>query len=89
MNKYFEPDKEELEIENAFKKGKIVFDKISKKEMLRLQQIAKNTLEKTKSINIRVNLKTLLGLKAKAIEEGIPYQTLAGSILHKSVSSYA
>lgn len=51
MIKYFEPDKEELEIEKAFEKGKIVFDKISKKEMLTLRQIAKNTLEKTKSVS--------------------------------------
>lgn len=54
-----------------------------------LQKIAKDTIQKTKMISIRVNVKTLLGLNVKAMEDGIPYQTLASSILHKSVSQYA
>ncbi|HSX02582.1 MAG TPA: hypothetical protein VLI05_04710 [Candidatus Saccharimonadia bacterium] len=49
-----------------------------------LQQYAKNTLNKTKNINIRLSERDLYRLRAKAIEEGIPYQTLASSILHKA-----
>ena len=49
-----------------------------------LRQIAKDTLTKTRNINIRLTERDLHRLKAKAIEEGIPYQTLAASILHKS-----
>lgn len=49
-----------------------------------LQQIARNTLNKTRNINIRLTERDLYRLKAKAIEEGIPYQTLASSILHKA-----
>jgi predicted DNA binding CopG/RHH family protein len=49
-----------------------------------LQQIARNTLNKTRNINIRLTERDLHRLKSKAIEEGIPYQTLASSILHKA-----
>ena len=55
-------------------------------EKKRLQQIAKSTLNKTRNINIRLSERDLHRLKAKAIEEGIPYQTLASSILHKATS---
>jgi predicted DNA binding CopG/RHH family protein len=47
---------------------------------------AKNTLNKTKNINIRLSEKVLMKLRAKAAKEGVPYQTLAASILHKSVA---
>lgn len=55
-------------------------------ERKRFQQIAKNTLNKTRNINIRLSERDLHHLKTKAIEEGIPYQTLASSILHKATS---
>lgn len=82
-----EEEKQELEaIESALEKGELknalAFDK-RKKE---LQQIARNTMNKTKNINIRLSERDLYKLKAKAIEEGIPYQTLASSILHKSAA---
>jgi predicted DNA binding CopG/RHH family protein len=51
-----------------------------------LQQIARHTLNKTRNINIRLTERDLYRLKAKAIEEGIPYQTLASSILHKAAA---
>lgn len=51
-----------------------------------LQQYASSTLNKTRNINIRLTERDLYRLKAKAIKEGIPYQTLASSILHKSTS---
>lgn len=81
--KYFEPTKEEKEIEKAFKEGKLARVKNFAKEKKDAEFTAKYTLEKTKNINLRVTAKTLMKLKAKAIEEGIPYQTLASSVLHK------
>jgi predicted DNA binding CopG/RHH family protein len=48
--------------------------------------IAKNTHLKNKRINIRLSEKILNDLKAKSLEEGIPYQTLISSILHKFTS---
>lgn len=83
--KYYELTKEEKDLLDAYEKSEFVSVMNSKRKRL-LQQYAANTLNKTKNINIRLTEKTLLKLKAKAIEEGIPYQTLASSILHKYVN---
>jgi predicted DNA binding CopG/RHH family protein len=53
--------------------------------MEKLQNAAKNTMLKDQRMNIRIAKKDLEGLKTKAMEEGIPYQTLVSSILHKYV----
>ena len=47
---------------------------------------AKNTMLKDQRMNIRIAKRDLEGLKAKALEEGLPYQTLVSSILHKYVT---
>jgi len=47
---------------------------------------AKNTMLKDQRMNIRIAKRDLDGLKAKALEEGLPYQTLVSSILHKYVT---
>ena len=44
---------------------------------------ARNTLKKEKRINLRLTQKDYHRIQIKAIEEGIPYQTLISSILHK------
>lgn len=81
--KYYELDSEEEEILKAFEEGKLVRVKDFAKEKALLEEAARNTSKKTKNINIRLSEKDVQKLKAKAIEEGIPYQTLAASILHK------
>lgn len=81
--KYFKPTKEELEIEKAFIEGKLVRVKNFAKEKKEAMLAARNTLNKIRNINLRVTEKTLYKLKSRAIEEGIPYQTLASSVLHK------
>ncbi len=48
-----------------------------------IQQVAKNTVLKDQRMNIRISKKDLLQLKSRAMEEGIPYQTLVTSIIHK------
>ena len=48
--------------------------------------IAKSTRLKNKRVNIRLSEKIINELKAKSLEEGIPYQTLITSILHKYTS---
>ena len=50
------------------------------------QKIAKNTSLKNRRINIRLSEKDLSNLKAKSLEEGMPYQTLVASIIHKYIS---
>ena len=81
--KYFELTKEEQELLKIFEAGKLksVSDLPTQKKLY--QKYADNTLEKTRNVNLRLSQKTVLKLKAKAVSEGIPYQTLASSILHK------
>ena len=47
---------------------------------------ARATLKKDRRMNVRISERDLKGLKARAAEEGIPYQTLVTMILHKFVS---
>jgi len=54
----------------------------------KLQQYAKNILQKDKRINIRISSKDLDQVQIIALQEGIPYQTLISSIIHKYVSGY-
>ena len=83
--KYYELDKEEQKILDSFDRGEWKPVKNLAAEKRRLQKIARNTLAKTKNINIRMSQKDVLKLKARAAREGLPYQTLASSIIHRSV----
>ena len=49
-------------------------------------QYARDTFLKNKRINIRISEKDFIDIKTKSLEEGIPYQTLIASIIHKFVS---
>jgi len=55
-------------------------------EANRYQRYARATFKKDKRINIRISTKNLEALQKKALDEGIPYQTLIASILHKYVN---
>jgi predicted DNA binding CopG/RHH family protein len=46
-------------------------------------EAARNTLKKDKRINLRLSQKDYHQIQIKAVEEGIPYQTLISSIIHK------
>lgn len=85
--KYYELNKEEQEILDAVERGEFVPVENQEKEKKEAILAARNTLNKIKNINIRLTLRDLQKLKTKAIEEGLPYQTLAASILHKSVAT--
>ena len=52
----------------------------------RHREYARNTLKKDRRVNIRISSRDLDGIQARAVEEGIPYQTLMASVLHKYVS---
>ena len=47
-----------------------------------------NTLKKNRKINIRISENDLTALQRRAAHEGIPYQTLIGSVLHKYASGF-
>ena len=51
-----------------------------------LQSIAKNTAKKDKRINIRISNRDLVAIQSRASEQGMPYQTLVSSIIHKYIS---
>ncbi len=55
-------------------------------EKAMLREAARNTLRKNKRINIRLSAKDLGDIQTVAAEEGIPYQTLISSIIHKYAS---
>jgi predicted DNA binding CopG/RHH family protein len=82
MNKL---DKEENEILEAFESGKVKRSKDAGRIQERHQQYAEAMFKKDARINIRLPSKDLRGLQKKALSEGIPYQTLVASILHKYV----
>lgn len=55
-------------------------------EMELFRKYARAKLKKDKRVNIRISEKDLEALQKRALEEGIPYQTLMASILHKYVN---
>ena len=76
-------DQEEKDILDSFDKGEFKPVKNKTAEMAKLRQYAVNTMQKNKRINIRLSERDLFGIQTKATEEGLPYQTLISSILHK------
>lgn len=76
----------ETEIARSLEKGEWKPIKNLKKEMERYREAAAETLLKNRRVNIRISAMDLEGLQAKAAEEGLPYQTLMASVLHKYVS---
>ena len=85
MKKY-SLDKEEKEILKAIESGAWPMNKPTKSELERYAKIARNTLRKDQRMNIRISKADLSGIKMKAADEGVPYQTLVSSLIHKYVS---
>ncbi len=56
------------------------------KEARRYESVAKATLRKDKRVNIRMTERDLVHFQKKAAEEGLPYQTLISSVLHKYIN---
>ncbi len=77
--------KEEEKLLKAVEAGE--FESVlTKKRRAELVAAAKNTVRKDKRINIRISNRDLKAVQLKASEEGIPYQTLVSSIIHKYIS---
>lgn len=77
--------KEEKEVLKDFEAGEFK-SVLTPKRRKMLQAAAEETFKKDKRINIRISSRDLESLQRRALEEGIPYQTLVSSILHKYVS---
>lgn len=76
---------EEKEILEAFEQGGLKRSANVPEEIEQHKIVAEATLKKDARINIRLPSRDLRSLQARALREGIPYQTLVSSILHKFV----
>ena len=81
----FNLTKEEKALEAAIERGQYKSVPNFKKEKARYEAIARHTLAKTKTLTLRMTERDMMRLKAAAAREGLPYQTLITSILHKHV----
>jgi predicted DNA binding CopG/RHH family protein len=75
-------DKEELELAKSLETEEWVSD-LPKKDKKRYEEYARTSLTKQKRINIRMTERDLKKIQAKAIEEGVPYQSLISMLIHK------
>ena len=75
----------ELEILKAFESGQLK-SIASKSELAKFKAAARASAIKDKRVNIRLSSVDLTDIQVKAMEEGMPYQTLITSVLHKYVS---
>lgn len=80
--KYF--DKEEKDIIESIEKGE--WKPINKKDHSKYIEAGQETFKKNKRINIRLSNKDFRGIQIKAMEEGLPYQSLITSLIHKYVA---
>lgn len=78
-------DPEEKEILDAFEGGKLKPVKNRVRELARHRKVAEATFAKDSRINIRISSKDLRALQKRALAEGMPYQTLVSSVLHKFI----
>jgi predicted DNA binding CopG/RHH family protein len=81
-------DSEEKAILESYDRGEWRSVRNPKEHGRRLRVAARNTLIKDKRINIRMSSKDLGQVQVLAAREGVPYQTLISSIIHKYVSGY-
>jgi predicted DNA binding CopG/RHH family protein len=76
-------DKEEKKLIESIEKGEWRSIEDLDNEINRARQSAEDTFSKDQRMNIRISKRDLNNLKIKALEEGIPYQTLVSSLIHK------
>ncbi len=82
-------DPEEKEILEAFERGELKSVPNVEAELARYRQIAESSMKARKKdcrVNIRIAQQDMDAIKVRALEEGIPYQTLMASVLHKYVT---
>jgi len=78
-------DQNEHELLEAFEAGELKRAANAAEIQQRHREYAEVMFKKDASINIQLSSRDLRGLQKKALAEGIPYQTLAASILHKYI----
>ena len=78
-------DREERDILDAYEDGTMVLSTPSKEEIESIKAIAKNTFKKDKRITIRLYDHDYKGIQKKAMQMGVPYQTLISGIIHRYI----
>ena len=78
-------DHDETELLEAFEQGQLK-SVTTKSELAKFKAAARATALKDRRVNIRLSSGDLSDIQIKALEEGIPYQTLIASVLHKYVT---
>ena len=78
--------KEEKDILQSVEAGQWRSVHDAKRQIGRYQDYARATVRKDKRVNIRMSEKDLVRFQKKAMEEGLPYQTLISSVLHKYIN---
>ena len=76
-------DKEEHGLSGSYERGEWRPVKNMPAEIIRYKEMARKSLRKSRRINIRLVEKDLEKIQIHALREGIPYQTLISSVLHK------
>ncbi len=82
----YQPDKGEQELALSIERGEWKPVKNMAAEIKKYAEYAKNTLKKDQRISIRMSKQDFIGIQSKAIDEGILYQTLIASIVHKYIN---
>ena len=88
MNTKASYDDEELEILQAWEAGELKPVSGVAQQIKTHRAAADATFKKDQRLNIRISSRDLKNLQARALEEGVPYQTFAASLLHKFVSGH-
>ena len=78
-------DQEEHEIITAYDSGKMSGTVPTRKEIDEIKAMARKTLRKDRRVTIRLYDHDLKGIQKKALEKGLPYQTLISSMIHQYV----
>ena len=73
----------ERDILDRFERGDLRSAPGAEREVEVARQAARNTFNKTKRVNLRVTERDFKLAHSPAREEGIPYQTLLSSVIHK------
>ena len=79
----FKLDKEEKEILDAFERDELKSVPNVVQEIKDARQAARNTFNKIRRVNLRLTERDFHLAHTKALEEGLPYQTLLSSVIHK------
>ena len=79
-------DKGEKDLLDSYERGEWKSVKNLEEEIERHRGYARQTLKKDKRVNIRISSMVLDELQTRAVEDGMPYQTLISSILHRFVT---